>query len=338
VNSTSVIDDRTKEIAAGIVNDVAANGEDAVRKYAARFGDIAALDAPLVLTKAELEAAFYRVPKEERELLQRTATRVAFFAEAQRDSLNRELSVKICAGGAAGHSVAAMKIAGCYAPGGRYPLPSSVIMGAVPARVAGCEYVIAASPHPSDVTLAAAFIAGVDSFLVVGGAQAIAAMAFGLSGAMRLPACDVVVGPGNRFVTAAKALVQSTGRVAIDMLAGPSEVLVIADATADAAVVAADLIAQSEHDVLATAILVTTDGAFAAQVETHLAAQLDALVEPNRGVALQVRRSFLLFASCSFVCSSLFFHLLVFSSSRHFFFFSSSPLLLFSSRLPVVVL
>jgi len=91
------------------------------------------------------------------------------------------MEVAVCRGGVAGHSVAAMKVAGCYAPGGRYPLPSSVIMGAVPARVAGCELVIASSPHPSDVTLAAAFIAGVDHFLMVGGAHAIAAMAYGLS-------------------------------------------------------------------------------------------------------------------------------------------------------------
>lgn len=131
-------------------------------------------------------------------------------------------------GGVAGHTVSPCKTAGCYAPGGRYPLPSSVLMTAITARVAGVETVWVASPRPAAITIGAAYVAGADALLAVGGAQAIAAMAYGVG---KVPACDVIVGPGNRWVTAAKSLV--TGHCAIDMLAGPSECLVLADKTAD---------------------------------------------------------------------------------------------------------
>merc|ERR1719313_2810002 len=152
-------------------------------------------------------------------------------------------------------------------------------MTAVTARVAGCKEVIVASPRPSTATLAAAHIAGADALLCVGGAQAIAALACG-AGEL-VPACDAVVGPGNRFVTAAKSLV--AGRVAIDMLAGPSECLVLADQSADPAVVAADLLAQADHDVMAVPELVSTSEQLVAQVEAELAAQLAVL--PTADVA-----------------------------------------------------
>lgn len=171
--------------------------------------------------------------------------------------------------------------AGCYAPGGRYPLPSSVIMTAVTARAAGCSTVVLASPRPATITLAAAHISNVDVMLCIGGAQAVGVMAYGLDGIV--PSCDVIVGPGNKWVTAAKSLVN--GHVGIDMLAGPSEVLVICDETANAEVVAADLIAQAEHDVVARAILLSTSPDMIRSVDKHVQSQLDSLPEPNKSTA-----------------------------------------------------
>jgi phosphoribosyl-ATP pyrophosphohydrolase/phosphoribosyl-AMP cyclohydrolase/histidinol dehydrogenase len=183
-------------------------------------------------------------------------------------------------GGTAGHWIAPLERAGCYAPGGRYPLPSSVLMTAVTARTAGVKEIWVASPKPGAMTLAAAAIAGVDGVLAAGGAHAIAALAFGVG---PVPASDIVVGPGNRYVTAAKQLVAA--RVAIDMLAGPSELVVFADASAAPAVVAADLLAQAEHDPEALPILVTFDRGLPVRVEAELGRQLASL--PTADVARQ---------------------------------------------------
>jgi len=185
--------------------------------------------------------------------------------------------------------------AGCYAPGGRYPLPSSVIMTVATARAAGCKKVVLASPKPAPITLAAAHVAGVDQFLCVGGAQAIASMAYGVDGANGqddvVPRCDCICGPGNKWVTAAKSIVN--GYCGIDMLAGPSEVLVICDDTANAEVVAADLIAQAEHDVVARAILLSTSAEIISKVDAEVAAQIDSLPEPNKSTALEaLKQSF----------------------------------------------
>lgn len=188
--------------------------------------------------------------------------------------------------------------AGCYAPGGRYPLPSSVLMTAVTARAAGCETVVLACPKPAPITLAAAHIAGVDVFLCVGGAQAVATMAYGLETpalsngeSIKVPPCDVICGPGNQWVTAAKSIVN--GKCGIDMLAGPSEVLVICDETADAKIVAADLIAQAEHDVVARAILLCTNAETIDKIDEEVRSQVNALPEPNRSTALEaLKQSF----------------------------------------------
>ncbi|KAK1738878.1 histidinol dehydrogenase [Skeletonema marinoi] len=225
------------------------------------------------------------VPKEKQTLLN-IHQRVKVFAEAQRKSVV-DVSIEI-PGGRAGHTVSPCRAAGCYAPGGRYPLPSSVLMTVVTARAAGCPYVVLASPRPAPITLAAAHVAGADIVLCVGGAQAIGCMAYGIEacdelGAAEVPACDVIVGPGNKWVTAAKSLVN--GYCGIDMLAGPSEVLVIADHTADVEIVAADLIAQAEHDVVARAILVSTDVDVIAKVNAEVERQVDCLPEPNRSTA-----------------------------------------------------
>lgn len=264
------VDAATLRIAADIVDDVRARGETALRAHAARLGDLPAEDAPILLDAAALRAHLDTTPAEVRSLLERTADRIRSFAQAQRAALT-EIDVAV-PGGRAGHTVAPVERAGCYAPGGRFPLPSSVLMTAVTARAAGVDTVIVASPRPSPTTLAAAAVAGADALLCVGGAQAIAALAHG---AGPVPPCDVIVGPGNRYVTAAKQIVG--GFVRIDMLAGPSELVVLADDTADPEVVAADLLAQAEHDPDARPILVTTSAALADAVDRALASQLAAL-------------------------------------------------------------
>jgi len=260
------------------VEAVRSEGEPALRRFAERFGELSPGDALVYRREVELKAAWESISQEERNCLARTAQRIRHFARSQRSSAS-EISVPI-PGGEAGHTLAPVENAGCYAPGGRYPLPSTVLMTAVTARVAGCARVCVASPRPTAVTLAAAYIAEADQLIPVGGAQAIAALAYG---AGPIGACDAVVGPGNMYVTAAKSLV--SGRVAIDMLAGPSECLVIADGSASPAVVAADLLAQAEHDPAALPALVCLTEEFAAAVDRELAAQLAVL--PTREVAAE---------------------------------------------------
>jgi phosphoribosyl-ATP pyrophosphohydrolase/phosphoribosyl-AMP cyclohydrolase/histidinol dehydrogenase len=289
-SDVSPVDATTLSQAGAIVDDVRARGEVALREQATRLGDLT--DGPLVHDRAALEAAEAALDPDDADLLRRTAARIRRFAEAQRGCLTAlELAVP---GGRAGHQVAPVERAGCYAPGGRYPLPSSVLMTAVTARAAGVSEVWVASPRPGPLTLAAASIAGADALLAVGGAQAIAALAFG---AGPIPAVDVVVGPGNRWVTAAKQLV--TGHVRIDMLAGPSELVVLADETADPAVIAADLLAQAEHDPDARPILVTTSARVADAVDAELAAQLETL--PTAAVASAAVRDH----GCTVVASGL---------------------------------
>lgn len=243
-------DDTVRADVVAIIEDVRRRGADAVRDHAVRLGDVAE-DAPLVASVTELDAALGRIDEELAGALVRAADRVERFAVAQRAALS-DVTVEV-PGGTAGHRWIPVETVGAYAPGGRYPLPSSVLMTVVPARVAGVNTVVAASPRPADVTLAAASIARADEFLLVGGAQAVAALAFGVFG----PRCDVVVGPGNRWVTAAKKYLY--GEIGIEGLAGPSEVLVLADETVDPVLAAADLIAQAEHDVAAVPMLVVTD-------------------------------------------------------------------------------
>ncbi|MBI1825065.1 MAG: histidinol dehydrogenase [Planctomycetes bacterium] len=261
--------------AAVIVEDVRARGERALREYATCF-DALDLSAPLILTDAALASARDGISNEERALLTRTAARIRRFAVAQRACVS-DLRLEI-PGGAAGHSILPVKTAGCYAPGGRYPLVSSMLMTVVTARAAGVEVVWAASPKPSQLMLAAAAIAGADAVLGVGGAHAIAALAYG---AGPVPPCDIIVGPGNAWVTAAKHLVSS--RTRIDFLAGPSELLILADEFADAALIASDLLAQAEHDVDARPMLVTTHPPLVDAVNHEFVQQLRTL--PTRETA-----------------------------------------------------
>jgi len=220
-----------------------------------------------VLDADDLRRSLDAIDAESRGVLERTAESIRAFAQVQKGALT-DLDVAI-EGGRAGHRVRPVRRAGCYAPGGRYPLPSSVLMTAVPARVAGVNEVWVASPRPAPVLQAAAAVAGADFLLTVGGAQAVAALAYGTEA---VAPCDVVVGPGNRWVTAAKQLVG--GHVGIDMLAGPSELLVVADGGARPEQVAADLLAQAEHDPDARVGLVALDEALIEAVEVELSAQL----------------------------------------------------------------
>jgi len=165
-----------------------------------------------------------------------------------------------------------------YVPGGGHPLPSSLLMCAIPARVAGVAYVAGCSPNASPATLAAAYVANVDAFYVLGGAQAIAAFAFGTE---TIPNVDLIVGPGNAYVTAAKRLIY--GVCGIDALAGPSEIMIVASGDANPELVAADLLAQAEHDVSARAVLLTDDLVFAEAVEFQIESRLEDL--PTAGVA-----------------------------------------------------
>lgn len=271
------VDASTLDAARAIVDDVRDNGLDALRAHAERLGDLTP-DAPLVIERPALQAALERLSPDKRAVLERTRDRIHAFAAAQRASLTD--TVVDVPGGKAGVSLAPVERAGCYAPGGRYPLPSSVLMTAVTARAAGVSTVWVASPRPSVETLAAAALADADAVLAVGGAQAIAALA---CGAGPVPPVDAIVGPGNRWVTAAKQLV--AGRVTIDMLAGPSELVVLADDTADPALVAADLLAQAEHDPDALPILIATDAALLDAVDAELETQLATL--PTADVARQ---------------------------------------------------
>ncbi|CAI5700396.1 hypothetical protein KXD40_009616 [Peronospora effusa] len=264
------VDPLALEDAKLIVNDVRVKGITGLKEHAVRLGDVLDENVPLLVSQLELQKAFETLPKAQQQVLHRTAGRIKLFAETQRASI-KNIEQKID-GGVAGQDVSPMATAGCYAPGGRYPLPSSVLMTAVTARVAGVKTVVVSSPRPAPATLAAAYVAGADYFLAAGGAQSIAAMAYGIGG---IPVCDIIVGPGNKWVTAAKSLVY--GKCAIDMLAGPSECLVIADETADPLIIASDLLAQAEHDTAAVPILVTTSQKLIDTVNEELTKQLETL-------------------------------------------------------------
>ncbi|TVQ92561.1 MAG: histidinol dehydrogenase [Deltaproteobacteria bacterium] len=273
------VDDETLRGAKALLDEVRRGGVPAVRALAERFGDRAPRE-PLLLGPEVLKSALEALPDTDRGVLERVAGRIRRFAEARRADCH-DTSIEV-AGGRAGVRLQPVQRAGCYAPGGRYPLPSSVLMTAITARAAGVAEVYVASPRPSEVTLAAAALAGANGVLAVGGVQAIGALAFGLG----VPRCDAIVGPGNRWVTAAKQLV--SGRVAIDMLAGPSELLVIADAHADPDAIAADLLAQAEHDPDAGPMLCSDSAALIEAVEAALHEQLATL--PTADVARRALR------------------------------------------------
>lgn len=264
------VDPQARDQAAAIIKEVKDGGLQGLMTAATRLNDIPDITSKIFYNREDLKLAFDSMDAHAQGVLQRTANRIRTFATAQRESI-KEIEVDI-PGGKAGHYLAPVSVAGCYAPGGRYPLPSSVLMTAITARAAGVETVWVASPRPAVATLAAAYVANADGLLAAGGAQAIATMAYGIG---PITACDVIVGPGNKWVTAAKSLV--SGICAIDMLAGPSEVLIIADESSNFDIIAADLLAQAEHDTEARPILVCTSLEVANLVNVKLQQRLSTL-------------------------------------------------------------
>ncbi|MCA9833584.1 MAG: histidinol dehydrogenase [Thermomicrobiales bacterium] len=250
-----------------IVEDVRANGDVAVRKYTKAYDgrDVAEFEIP----RSEWDAALQRIDPNLRAALELTAARVRSFHEKQK----RESWFNADENGIFGQVIRPLERVGIYTPGGSAALPSSLLMTAVPARVAGVEEIIIAAPPRGDesvpdIILAAAAIANVDRVFAIGGAQAIAALAYGTES---VPQVDKICGPGNLFVALAKQRVN--GVVAIDAVAGPTETLVIADDSANIELVAADLIAQAEHDAVASAILITTSPSIADGVVAEIEAQ-----------------------------------------------------------------
>ncbi len=252
------------EAAQQIVDDVRDGGDSALRRYA-RLLDGADVD-PIEAPRSAWESAANAIGAELRGALETAASRIRAFHEA---AMPRDWSDS---GAGYGLRNVAIERVGLYAPGGTAAYPSTVLMTAIPAKTAGVAEIVLCTPNPSDATLAAALIAGVDRVFRVGGAQAVAAMAFGTES---VPRVDKICGPGGVFVSIAKRLVY--GHVDIDGLYGPTETVVVADETADPAVAAADLLAQAEHDELASPVLVTTSGAVAEAVAIEVERQLSAL-------------------------------------------------------------
>lgn len=249
---------------AAILADVRKGGDRAVLAYARRFDG---LSGPMEVPAAEIEAGAAEVPARVRRALRQAARHIREVAKSQ---IPASRKIQVAPGVVVEQRVTPLDRVGCYVPGGRYPLPSSLLMAAVPARVAGVTEVVAVCPRPDPVVLAAAREAGVDRLFRVGGAHAIGALAYGTA---TIPRVDKIVGPGNAYVAAAKSLVQ--GECAIDFQAGPSEIVIVAS-KGDPAWVAADLIAQAEHDVDARAILLTPGKRFATQVHRAVAEQMPA--------------------------------------------------------------
>ncbi|MDZ7750807.1 MAG: histidinol dehydrogenase [Gammaproteobacteria bacterium] len=253
---------------ADILADVRHRGDAAVMEYTNRFDrrDVTAM-ADLVIGPERLAAALEAIPADLREALETAAARVRAYHEHQRLESWRYEEAD---GTVLGQQVTPLDRVGLYVPGGKAAYPSSVLMNAIPAQVAGVEEILMVVPAPdgelSELVLAAAAVAGVDRAVTVGGAQAVAALAYGTA---TIPAVDKIVGPGNIYVATAKRMV--FGTVGIDMVAGPSEILVVCDGATDADWIAMDLFSQAEHDEDAQAILVSPDGAFLDAVEEAVA-------------------------------------------------------------------
>ncbi len=248
-----------------ILAEVRQGGDEGVREYAVRF-DSLGVDQPLLVTREEMQAAWEGTGEELRAAMRLAQANIRAFAERQ---LPKAWSFRPTEGMEVGQIVRPLGSVGCYVPGGRYPLPSTLLMTVTPAQVAGVERIVVCSPKPARETMAAAYLVGITEFYRIGGAQAVAAMAFGTE---TIRPVDKIVGPGNLYVTAAKiAVSHETG---IDMPAGPTEIVVTSEA-GDANGIAADLVAQAEHDPEALPILITSNAELAEEValETKRQAQ-----------------------------------------------------------------
>lgn len=264
-----------EDIVTGILADVKENGDEALRRYCRKFDGFTDEDFALEVSEAEFEAAFEAVGPQFIGVLERAAANIRSFHEKQiRNSFL--ISTPEKPGIIMGQKVVPLDKVGLYVPGGTASYPSSVLMNAIPAKIAGVREIVMVSPSKggviNPVILAAAKIAGIDRIFKIGGAQAIAALTFGTE---TIPAVDKITGPGNAFVAEAKK--QVYGRVAIDMIAGPSEILVVADGTCNPKYVAADMLSQAEHDKMASAVLVTDSMNLAEAVRTELERQLKQL-------------------------------------------------------------
>ncbi len=261
-----------EQIVADIIENVKQNGDKAVLEYNEKF-DKAKLNS-LLVSQEEIEEAIASVEPKFIEILEKAAENITKFHEKQKRNsfiINDEDGIVI------GQKIIPIDRAGLYVPGGTAAYPSTVLMDSIPAKIAGCREVVMVTPPNAEgkinpFILAAASVAGVDKIFKVGGAQAVAALAYGTES---IPKVDKIVGPGNAFVAEAKK--QVFGRVSIDMIAGPSEILVVADGKSDAAVVAADLLSQAEHDKMSSAVLVTDSAELAEKVSEELEKQIPLL-------------------------------------------------------------
>jgi histidinol dehydrogenase len=263
-NRRGEIEKRVEEI----VGAVRRQGDRALLRYTRLFDKVRLSAGSLEVTRAEIAGAVARVPKKDIDTLRLAARRIAAFHRRQ---LQKSWQYRDPLGMLLGQRISPLERVGVYVPGGKASYPSTVLMNAIPAKVAGVKDIIVTSPigNDGDIILAAAHIAGVDRIFRVGGAQAVAALAFGTR---TIPKVDKIVGPGNIFVATAKRMV--FGEVNIDSIAGPSEILLVADASADPVYVAADMLSQAEHDELASALCVTPSMKVALKVQNAVEEQL----------------------------------------------------------------
>lgn len=262
----------------GILNDIESGGDNKALEYAAKFDNY---KGNILLTRDEIETAKALVPNKIKQDIIFAHDNVQRFAEVQRSTL-QDVEIEIVPGLMAGQKTIPVDAAGCYIPGGRYSHIASAIMTVTTAKVAGCRHITACSPPRPDIGIAPAIIfaadlCGADKILAMGGVQAVAAMTFGL---FDLPKANILVGPGNQFVAEAKRIL--FGRVGIDMIAGPTDSLILADNTADADIVAADLVGQAEHGYNSPVWLVTDDQALAEKVLELVPPLIADLPETNR--------------------------------------------------------
>jgi histidinol dehydrogenase len=265
-----------------ILDDVRQRGDAAVLEYTQRFdGVTASTVGELELTRGELKAAYDAIPATQRTALEAAAARVKAYHQRQLDACGRSWSYRDADGTLLGQKVTPLDRVGIYVPGGKAAYPSSVLMNAIPAQVAGVGEIVMVVPTPQGarnaLVLAAAYVAGVHRAFTIGGAQAVAALAYGTA---TIPGVDKITGPGNAYVASAKRRV--FGQVGIDMIAGPSEILVLADGTTRPDWVAMDLFSQAEHDELAQSILLSPDAGYLAAVRGEIERALPAM--PRRDV------------------------------------------------------
>ncbi|MEM1284029.1 MAG: histidinol dehydrogenase [Pseudomonadota bacterium] len=278
----------THKIVQSILDDIEAGGDEKAREYAAKFDKY---DGAVLLSEAEIAEASAKVPEKLKRDIEFAHANVKKFAEAQKATIT-DVEVEIVPGLTAGQKSIPIDAAGCYIPGGRYSHIASAIMTVTTAKVAGCDHIVACSPPRSGVgvnpaIVYTAHVCGADKILAMGGVQGVAAMTFGLFG---LPKANILVGPGNQFVAEAKRIL--FGRVGIDMFAGPTDSLILADKTADPMIVAADLVGQAEHGYNSPVWLVTDDRPLAEEVMRLVPTLIDALPQVNRDNATAAWRDY----------------------------------------------